>query len=289
VDRCYRIENRRGELRWIRERSFAVKDGSGHMLHLMGLAQDTTAARRAEEDRLSLEMARAAERSAQEQVRARDDALATVSHDLRNPLMAVRLQAERLAKPLGDSKRIACVAAIGRAVDRMSRLLGDLLIVSQIEAGRFSLERKRVDVRELLNEILVACAGAPGCEDVQVDVRVAPGAPPEARLDLLRTVQAVMNLIENALKFTPKGGRVEVMIDVEPGHLLISVSDTGVGIAPQNVAHLFERFWQANRTDRRGAGLGLNIVKGIAEAHGGTVEVQSELQKGTRFTLRLPL
>ncbi|HET6343436.1 MAG TPA: ATP-binding protein, partial [Myxococcota bacterium] len=154
-------------------------------------------------------------------------------------------------------------------------------------------------------EILGTCSVAQGVEDLRLEARVAPSAPPRASLDSFRIVQAVANLVENAVKFTPKGGRVEIEVagrdeieiagqeeteaGGEGGVLCISVSDTGVGIAPENIDHLFDRFWQGKRTDRRGAGLGLNIVRGIAEAHGGCVKVESRLHQGTRFTLELPL
>ncbi|HET6345325.1 MAG TPA: PAS domain-containing protein, partial [Myxococcota bacterium] len=148
IDRSYRIENHRGEQRRIRERSFPVLEASGEMIYLIGLAQDVTDAHRAAEDRLNLEMARAAERSAQAQVKARDDVLAIVSHDLRNPLAAVQMLSERLTKAGTDAQRGRYVDGIRRAVDRMSRLLGDLLTVSQMEAGQFHLERAPTDVQE---------------------------------------------------------------------------------------------------------------------------------------------
>jgi signal transduction histidine kinase len=171
----------------------------------------------------------------------------------------------------------------------MTRLLDDLLVLSRMEAGEFHLEKSETSVQAVLDDTVSAFADFPGIEDVTLRAHVAPDVPPHILVDHFRLVQALTNLVGNAMKFTQKGGAIDVSARMRDGMLQLSVADTGVGIAAENIARLFDRFWQANLTDRRGTGLGLSIVKGIVEAHGGKIWVESTLNVGTRFTFMLPL
>lgn len=222
--------------------------------------------------------------------RARDDMLGVVSHDLRNPIHTVFMSAAFLLEllPEDEMKTVRTqVGIIRRAAERANRLIQDLLDITHIESGRLSLDKTRLHAAAIVYEAVEQgqmLAAQSGVELVrgELDRSAAIIA------DRDRMVQALGNLVGNALKFTPAGGRVTVSVKKEGDEVLISVADTGPGIAPEQVPHLFDRYWQANRADRRGVGLGLSIVKGIAEAHGGDVRVRTALGEGTTFTLVLP-
>jgi signal transduction histidine kinase len=221
--------------------------------------------------------------------RARDDMLGVVSHDLRNPIHTVFMSAAFLLELLPEEMRMerTQVGIIRRAAERANRLIQDLLDISHIESGRLSLHKTRFPAAAIAHEALEQGQMAA----VQGGVALARGSmDTEAAVcvDRDRVVQALGNLLGNALKFTPAGGRVAVSVDADADSVCISVADNGPGIAPEQVPHLFDRYWQANRADRRGVGLGLSIVKGIAEAHGGDVKVRTVPGEGTTFTLVLP-
>ncbi|NVB76823.1 MAG: PAS domain S-box protein [Kofleriaceae bacterium] len=228
-------------------------------------------------------------RSARRATQVRDDVLGIVAHDLRNPLGNIMLQAE-LMEELASGDRLArAIGAIERSASRMQRLIQDLLDVAQLEAGKLSVELGRVPVRSLL------------ADSIEAQRALAHGAGLEIALELLddglevygdrdRIIQILENLIGNAIKFSEPGGTITVGATRRAGEALFVVSDTGRGIAPAALPHLFDRFWQADRRDRRqGAGLGLAIVKGLVEAHGGRIWVESTQGRGTTFYFTLPL
>jgi PAS domain S-box-containing protein len=222
--------------------------------------------------------------------RARDDMLSVVSHDLRNPIHTVFMSAAFLLELLPEEGRKTertQVGIIRRAAERANRLIQDLLDITHIESGRLSLDKTRLHAAAIVYEVLEQGQMLAGQCGVEL-VRGALDRSAAILADRDRVVQALGNLVGNALKFTPAGGRVTVSVERDGKEVCISVADTGPGIAPEQVPHLFDRYWQANRADRRGVGLGLSIVKGIAEAHGGTVQVRTALGEGTTFTLVLP-
>jgi signal transduction histidine kinase len=218
----------------------------------------------------------------------RDEVLAIVAHDLRAPLNAVQTSAAflmdvELAVP--DRRRLLDV--IRRAASSMNRLIGDLLDVSRMESGVFRIEPQRFDLAALATEV---------CEQFQ------PQATEHARTlecaidrdlplvfaDRGRISQVLENLISNALRFTPAGGSVTARIARHGAYeIKCSVSDTGVGIPSEELPHLFERFWQARRYRRGGAGLGLAIARGVVEAHGSALAVESEPGQGSVFSFVL--
>lgn len=237
---------------------------------------------------LALENARlyqAAERA----IRARDEVLAVVSHDLRNPVHRVKMAAELLL----DTDQVkeggrASVGIISRAVDSMTRLISDLLDVSRIEAGRLSLDAAPTPVSALLARLDEEFGHVARAEGREWQMR-APDGLPTLELDEHRIMQCLGNLIGNAIKFTPKGGSITIEGRArDDGGVDIGVCDTGPGMAPEQLAHVFDRFWQAGRGDKRGAGLGLAIAKGIAEAHGGRLRMESQAGEGTQAWLELP-
>lgn len=223
-------------------------------------------------------------------VAARDEVLSVVAHDLRDPLSTAALAAASLVRAHDERRVRVRIAAerIGRSVSRANRLIGDLLDIAQIEGrGGLSLERKPLDAGALVAE--VAEVFGPRAEQASIALETVAGDDlPAVWGDELRIMQVLGNLIGNALKFTPAGGRVRVAAERGGGDVRLVVSDTGPGIEPRQLANVFDRFWQATRGDRRGAGLGLAIAKGIVEAHGGRISVDSTLGQGTTFAFTLP-
>jgi len=235
---------------------------------------------------LALDNARLYQR-AERAIAARDEVLAVVSHDLRNPVSRVRMVAELMLERGGAPEAEQMFGIVMRAANEMNRLIGDLLDVSRIEAGRLSIELAPVDVRALLDRIEESHAGAAIEKTLQWNVE-RPSTPIELEVDEERMLQALGNLIANAIKFTPAGGELRVTADAVGDGVRIVVSDNGPGMTAEQLAHVFDRFWQARRGDRAGAGLGLAIARGIVEAHGGSLELQSEPGKGTRAILEVP-
>ena len=219
----------------------------------------------------------------------RDEVLAIVAHDLRSPLNAVQTSATFLMNvEVAEPDRRRLLDVICRAASSMNRLIGDLLDVSRMESGAFTVELAPVDAAALATEVCEQFrpeAMELGCTlecDVEHDL-------PRISADRDRLSQVLENLISNALRFTPRGGSVTVRV-ARRGHDGVSctVTDTGVGIPAEELPHLFERFWQARRYRRGGAGLGLAIARGVVEAHGSTLTVDSEPGRGSAFSFILP-
>jgi len=169
----------------------------------------------------------------------------------------------------------------------MSRLIQDLLDVTRMEAGQLAIEQARVRTAQLVSEALEAEKPLASSASLELQLDLSPDLP-DVWADRDRLLQIFENLIGNALKFTEPGGRVLVGAAARDDEALFWVADTGVGIAAEDVPHLFDRFWQARKAARHGAGLGLPIVKGIVEAHGGRVWVESTLGRGTTFFFTIP-
>jgi signal transduction histidine kinase len=223
-------------------------------------------------------------------VATRDEFLATVSHDMRNLLAGLGLNATLLFKdapdgPDGDGVR-RHAAASQRLVTRLDRLVGDLLDVASIDAGKLGLLPERVDIGKILRETLEAFEPIALTKGVTLD-GVAAEMPVDTQLDGGRVLQVLANLVSNALKFTAAGGRVSIAVVAEKNQLQFSVTDTGVGIPAEDLLTVFERFRQVSR-DRRGLGLGLHISKCIVEAHGGRMWVESQVAFGSTFHFSLP-
>ncbi len=227
--------------------------------------------------------------SARNATRARDDMLGVVSHDLRNPIHSIFMSSSFLNDLLPEGMKVerTQAAVIKRAAERANRLIQDLLDITHIESGRLSLEREPHSASSIVHEALEQGAMAAAGAGITLE-RGEMHRDATVFADRDRVVQALGNLIGNALKFTPEGGRVVVSVHGDGDRVRLAVADTGPGIPPEQVPRLFDRFWQASRKDRRGVGLGLSIVKGIADAHGGDVLVDTALGAGTTFTLVLP-
>ena len=236
----------------------------------------------------SYDQERQARRNAEMLSQAREDVLGVVAHDLRNPLNLVSMTSQLLMEPdLAPERRQSAYAISSRAVQRMNRLIGDLLDVVRMEAGHLSLNLAPFAVSEVLEETMEAFQQRAAEQGIALVLSMGENATIQA--DEERIVQLLDNLVGNALKFTPSGGRVTVDSRVEAGEECITVSDTGPGIPQEQLARLFDRFWQARGNDRRGLGLGLPIAKGIAEAHGGRLWVESTVGSGTAFHFAMPI
>jgi PAS domain S-box-containing protein len=217
---------------------------------------------------------------AQRAIRARDDVLGVVAHDLRNPLNYIGLQAEILRdRKAGE--------AIHRAAMRMNRLIQDLLDVTRMDSGRLTVGQARVSTRDLLAGVVDAQRPLAHAAKLELEVELPAGLP-DVWADRDRLLQIFENLIGNALKFT-KSGSITVGALPRDREVLFWVRDTGAGIAAEQLPHLFDRFWQGRPEERRrGAGLGLAIVKGLVEAHGGHIWVDSEVDRGSCFYFTMP-
>jgi signal transduction histidine kinase len=213
--------------------------------------------------------------------------LADASHELRGPLMIIRGNLDLLRLGLPESERRASVREAGEEVERMSRLAADLLLLAEADAEE-AVERRLVSVDAVVG---AAWERARHIDNGIHDVRLTSLAPLRVLGDRARLDQLVWNLVENALRYTPRGGRVELGLSGRGGEILLRVRDTGVGIPDQHLPRIFERFYRVDKARSRnsgGTGLGLAIVKSIAEAHGGRVEVESAPGRGTTFTVWLP-
>ncbi|MCX4239829.1 GAF domain-containing sensor histidine kinase [Paraliomyxa miuraensis] len=226
--------------------------------------------------------------AAQEAVRMRDEVVAVVSHDIRGPLQTITTACAILGMPgVSAVQHQQGLEVIGRAVAQMERLTTDLLDISRIEAGGLQLQLGEVDAAEIAAEVGAALRPTAEAGGIALEVAVEPGLP-RLWADRNRLVQVLSNLLTNAFKFTPEGGKVVVSVSRHSGGVRMAVSDTGCGIPPEHIPRLFDRFWQADRKRGAGAGLGLAIVKGIVEGHGGTVEVHSVVGQGSTFSVSIP-
>lgn len=229
-------------------------------------------------------------RASQQAVRAREGVLSIVSHDLRNPLGTILMSARILldSTALPADRRTKHLGVIIRATERMNRLIDDLLDVARLDAGQeLSLDREAHEIVDMIVEMSDAYRPQADAKLVRFSCDVADDLP-AARLDRLRIMQVLANLISNAIKFTPEGGEVILRVESASSDIRFVVSDTGAGIDEKDAGRVFDRFWQATRTARLGTGLGLPIAKGIVEAHGGRIWFESTPGVGTSFFFTLP-
>ncbi len=236
---------------------------------------------------------RRAETALREESGRKDDFLAALSHELRNPLAPIRstLSVVERVEPGGEQARKA-LAILRRQVDHLVHIVDDLLDVTRITRNKVHLERAPLELGRLVQHVVDDHLGEFEPRGIALEAHVQ-GGPLWADADGSRLMQVIDNLLTNALKFTPRGGRVDVRLRREGKQAVLSVRDDGVGIAPEVRARLFEPFMQAPQTldrSRGGLGLGLAMVKGLVELHGGTIDVTSGgLGLGSDFTVRLPL
>jgi signal transduction histidine kinase len=225
------------------------------------------------------------------EVELRDRILAVVSHDLRNPLGAIDLGAALLLKNTtvrSDPMARKQAETVQRAAGRMDRLISDLLDMSSIQAGRLSLHREKCPLAPILNE--AADAHEPAAREKGIEIhRDFPVDERQIHCDHDRILQVLSNLLSNSIKFCRGGDTISLAAELQDGSVLISVADTGPGIEREELAQVFELYWKGKAKERRGTGLGLFISRGIVEAHGGRLWVESKVGTGSTFFLTLPL
>lgn len=230
---------------------------------------------------------------AQSAAKLREELVAVVAHDLKNPLSVIQGAANLVLEdlPSGPESNLTRqqIDMIRRAAERMHRLVRDLLDISALQAGKLVMRRRPVRVNALLDDALEAIEPLARAKSIQVAV-----TPIAQQLHVLadrdRVLQVFSNLCGNAVKFTPPGGQVRLTAHAaaQPNRVVFSVSDTGPGIAPEDQPRVFDRFWQSSTRTHGGSGLGLTIAKGIVEAHGGHIWLESAPGAGTTFFFTLP-
>ena len=283
-----------GERRCLSVHGMLRRGDPGISGRLIGVALDVTERRKTEAERDALlRQAQARQRSAEEAGRIKDEFLAILSHELRTPLTAMLgwIELIRMGR-LTTAQQAAAFETIERNAQLQIRLVNDLLDVSQIVAGKMKLDLLPVHVEQVLASAIESQRPAAAAKSIELQVSMRPGTSivlgSEARL-----AQVFNNLLSNALKFTRAEGRISVSLAQSGQNARVEVSDNGEGIPPEALPHLFDRFWQADSSDRRrhgGLGLGLAIVRSIVEMHGGTVQATSPGPgRGATFAVTLPL
>ena len=218
---------------------------------------------------------------------AREDVLGVVAHDLRNPLNLIQMTVELLIDeelPVPRRKEMLDIAL--RGAKTMNRLIDDLLDSVRMQAGRLSLDVEEVSVGTIMRQAEETFRPLAERRHVHFETTVHDG--PIVRADPARVSQIVGNLVGNAIKFTPEKGSVKLRATPQDKNVVFQVVDDGPGIPPDSMSHLFDTFWQARKSDRRGVGLGLAIAKGLVEAHGGKIWVESTIDHGSTFSFSLP-
>jgi PAS domain S-box-containing protein len=287
----YRIRHRDGHYLDVVNRGRVVLDRNGRAVRVVGGVYDVTERRRLEHERAELlEREREARAAAEVAARAREDLLAVVSHDLRASVNAVAICASALAeRPTVTTGEHEVLSALRRATHWMNRQVRDLLDVARIEGGGLAIEPRAEPPTGLL-AVVEQMFAAPARERGIALSTVTDSDLPAVRVDAERIIQALANLVSNALRFTEPGGRIVLLARPEVAVVRFGVEDTGIGITAEDHPHLFCRFWPKHPGNGAGgAGLGLAIVRGIVEAHGGEVLVESTPGQGSRFSFTVPV
>ncbi|MEP7335109.1 MAG: ATP-binding protein [Actinomycetota bacterium] len=292
-DHEYRLLHRDGTTVWVRDQMIFVRDEHGKPLFAQGYLLDIT---RRKEYEAQLDELLAGEREQNEQLREldrlKDEFVALVSHELRTPLTSIRgyleLVLDGAPEELTDEQR-QFLSVVERNADRLQRLVGDLLFVAQVDAGRLALELDHLDAAEVGAEAVEAAR--PAADQKGLELRLVGDPQAELVGDRARLAQLVDNLVSNAIKFTPAGGHVEVAVRNGGGNVTIEVTDSGMGISAEEQQRLFQRFYRTAAATSQaipGTGLGLSISKAIVDAHEGTIELESAEGHGTTFRITIP-
>ncbi|MEY2503835.1 MAG: hypothetical protein QOG27_115 [Verrucomicrobiota bacterium] len=276
-----------GEYRWFLRRALPHHDSDGNIVKWFGACTDI------HEQKMTQETLRAARDAMSRENIQKDEFLGLVSHELRTPLNAVfgwtRLMQEHV---LGEQERTQAVDAIMRNAEAQARLIEDVLDITRIVNQKLSLDRQIVQVWRVVTEAIDDVLPSAETKGVSL-ISEVESHDLLVHADRMRLEQVVLNLLANAVKFTPRGGEVRVGVSQEGEFAVIAVSDTGQGIGAELLPHIFERFRQGDNTSTKrqsGLGLGLAIAHQLVRLHGGAIEVESAgPNQGSRFTVRLPL
>lgn len=289
-DEEFRIVLPDGSVRWISDRARMTLDEAGAPRYLTGACTDVTALREAVSDRLAmLDREQAARADAERAIRLRDEVMAIVAHDLRNPVHTIMMGAGAMAElPLSEPDKRRQLEVIRRSARGMDHLIRDLLDVTHIEQGKLAIQRQPAPVTPVIEEAVTLVTPLAHEARLAIDVDV-PSQLPAMSADRARIVQVLSNLLGNAIKFTPPAGRIRVAARDIGDCVELTVEDSGRGIPAEDLPRIFDRYWQGDRASRKGVGLGLAIVRGIVEAHGGSVAVSSTVGRGTTFRVAVPV
>ena len=293
VEEEYRIVRPDGSTRWVRDRGFVIRDASGQPYQLAGVAEDITeqVTLKAERDRM-LDYEQAARAEAERANRIKDEFLAVLSHEIRTPLNPILGWSKILQRGnLSPEKATIALATIERNAQLQVQLIDDLLDVSRILQGKLSLQSSSIDLSRVISAALETIRLAAEAKALNLHIDVAP----ERYFilgDVIRLQQVVWNLVSNAVKFTPSGGKIQIQVTQVENDVQLQVRDSGKGIHPNFLPHVFDYFRQEDGSTTRqfgGLGLGLAIVRQIVELHGGMVAVDSPGEGlGATFTIKFP-
>ena len=282
----YRLRHRSGEYRWVLGRALPILDASGRIVRWMGTCTDIHA------QKLAHAALAESEESLRQADHRKDEFLAMLAHELRNPLAPICTAAELLRTPVKDEGHVAQASAIiSRQVRHMTELVDDLLDVSRVTRGLVTLELETFDLRTVVHAATEQVQ--PLIDDRRHRVSIRPGMTPLwVRGDRTRLTQVIANLLNNAAKYTPPGGEIELEARAAAGDLQIRVSDNGMGIDAALLPHIFALFSQGKRAPDRaegGLGIGLALVRSLVNLHGGQIEAESKgAARGSTFIVSLP-
>jgi PAS domain S-box-containing protein len=271
------LRGKSGDYRWFLSRAVPIRDGAGQVYRWFGTATDVT-------------MQREAEEALREIDRRKDEFLAILAHELRNPLAPLRNAVEILRQPgLAPAQAEWARDVMTRQISHMTRLIDDLIDVSRVTRGTIELKRERTDVQSIVQRALETSLPLIDAGGLVLDVDL-PEQPLAVDGDPARLTQAIANLLNNAARYTPRGGHVAVAATRDDAEVRITVSDDGIGIAPELLTRIFDMFTQGSQSRGQGGlGIGLTLARSIVEMHGGTLEASSEgSSQGSTFTITLP-
>jgi signal transduction histidine kinase/CheY-like chemotaxis protein len=287
----YRVRTAGGWL-WVESHAMVAEhDARGHPLRLMGTLADI-----GERKRLEAEGQQAREQ-AEQASRAKSEFLANISHEVRTPLNALMGLTRMLMDSPLSAEQKTWLELMDSSAHALLGLLNDVLDLSRIEAGKLDIEHVRFDLHDMLHQVGALYSGQASAKPLDFSLTLAPAVPAQMLGDPGRLRQVLVNLLSNALKFTPRGGRIELRAELEepagaPRQLRLSVQDSGVGISPRQQATIFDAFTQADASTARrygGSGLGLAICSRLVKLMGGRIALQSALGQGSTFTVTLPM
>jgi PAS domain S-box-containing protein len=282
----------RTDAAWVSTTKMPLRNACGEIIGTFGISRDITGQIRAENTlahqalQLSLQNERLRELD-----RLKDEFIGSVSHELRTPLTSIIGYVELLRDERGSGPQLNYfVEVIERNTQRLLRLVGDLLFLSGLQSGNLGLEFHQANLAEITATAVDEQRAQ--AERKHIDLSLSVTAAPRLTVDSGRISQLLSNLISNALKFTPDGGRVEVGLGIEGDQAVLTVTDTGMGVPAADLELVFDRFYRTALATQQaipGTGLGLTITRAIAESHGGTITIDSEEGRGSTFKVSLPL
>jgi PAS domain S-box-containing protein len=271
--------------RLLHTRKVCIRGSDGVTKYLLGISEDITERKQAEAQTIEIE-------TLKQTSQIKSELLANVSHELRTPLSSIKGFIETLMETdvkWSKKQQMEFLQAADNETDRLLLLIRDLLDMSRIESGKLTQDKRSYSVNEILN------SGSKVLSAITAKHRLKIGSVsdlPPVQADKLRIIQVITNLVENAVKFSEEGSQIIIEAKSFENSVIFSVEDSGIGMSPQVIANLFNRFYQAKQVVSgkiRGTGLGLTICKGIVEAHGGKIWVESEEGKGSKFSFSIPV